>query len=152
MALVIDNRREWKELNADKAAADETASLKNFATKEWVQESIKNFAGDRFWYFNMPAQTLILSSQSDKTIDGISTNIPASDIEFEYEESGKSTIIPSDTEAWKIHFVTGSNNAKYALCKQISTGAYIGKFYLNTSHGGSAGTAAINFITYRRTN
>ena len=108
--------------------------------------------GSNFWYFNMPAQTLILSSQTDKAIDGISTNIPVSDIEFEYEESGKSTIIPSDTEAWKIHFVTGSSNAKYALCKQISTGAYIGKFYLNTSHGGSSSTAEINFITYKRTN
>ena len=107
--------------------------------------------GSNFWYFNMPAQTLVLSSQEDKAITGISTNIPASDIEFEYEEN-KSTIIPSDTEAWKIHYVTGSSNAKYALCKQISTGAYIGKFYLNTSHGGSAGTVEINFITYKRTN
>ena len=149
--MAINNRTEWKELNADKAAADETASLKNFATKAWVLKNIKDFAGDRFWYFNMPAQTLVLSSNEDKAISGISTNIPASDIEFEYEESGKSTIIPSDTDAWKIHFVTGSSNAKYALCKQISTGAYIGKFYLNTSHNGSAGTAVINFITYKRT-
>ena len=46
-------------------------------------------------------------------------------------------------------YVAQAQNSYFNI---IQAFAYIGKFYLNTSHGGSSATAAINFITYKRTN
>lgn len=98
-------------------------------------------------YLFMPTQTLILSSSQDKYIENLSTNISSSEISFEYQESGYSTISIESNGKFKYHYVSGSSNAQYVKIKYTPTNAIIGTVYLNTSVNGGVESNAIAFTT-----
>ena len=99
------------------------------------------------WYeFHFAEQYLLLSSKEDKTFE-VTTNIPISDLELEYAESGKSTITMDESGTWTYHYVSGSTNNAAVILRQISNNAIIGRFYLCTSYNGANVSPAINYFS-----